>query len=244
MKLATEVYPYIAGNEFHNGLRVKVSEKAALHDRIGYLCNYAKGKKVIHVGCVDHLPLIKQKIQNNTYLHERLASETLKLFGIDNSIEGIEFMRSELGYDNVAVEDILEGEINDQITGESWDSMIMAEILEHIDNPVHFLEKIRDRYRPYVRELVITVPNALAIANFFNSFQNTERINTDHRYWFSPYTLHKILHLSGFTPVSHEFATYYPVSSGGLRTARNFLLKYILKRNPVFRGDLIMIARF
>lgn len=244
MKLSTDVMPFLHGDTFHNGLKVKVSEKKRLFDRLSFLCDYAKDKKIIHVGCVDHLPLIEKKKANGTYLHQRLQEIASRQFGIDNNSDGIQYMKERLGYDNVAVENIIDGEINEVIKNEKWDLMIMGEILEHIDNPVQFMQKIHQRYNSYVKEIIITVPNAMAIANTFHSLRNRERINSDHRYWFSPYTLHKILHLSGFKPISHEFATYYPISNSGLKQARNIFLKYLLTRNPVFRGDLIMIAAF
>lgn len=153
-------------------------------------------------------------------------------------------MQQKLKYDNVAYEDILEGEIHETITSDKWDAMIMGEILEHIDNPVHFLRCIHDRYKQYVNELVITVPNALSISNTLNSFKNIERVNSDHRYWFTPYTLNKILHLAGFIPLYHEFATYYPVNHKGVKAVRNVLVKYLLTRNPAFRSDLVMVAAF
>lgn len=244
MKLDTEVMPYLQGDKFSNKLGVKVGKKEPLFDRISFLCQYVAGKKVIHVGCVDHEPLIQQKIANQTYLHERLQQVVAKQFGIDNNAAGIKYMQDVLRYDNVAVENILEGDINPAIQQEQWDCMVLGEILEHIDNPVLFLSKIRERYQPFVRELIITVPNALAISNTINSFKNIERINTDHRYWFSPYTLNKILLLAGFTPLSHEFATYYKLNGKGLRSIRNIFVRYMLTRNPVFRSDLIMIAKF
>lgn len=244
MKLDSTVMPYLNGDKFSNKLGVKIGRKEPLFDRISFLCQYVAGKKVVHVGCVDHEPLIKQKIENQTYLHERLQKAAARQFGIDNNEEGIKYMQEVLHYDNVAVENILEGDINPVIQSEQWDCMILGEILEHIDNPVLFLSRIRERYKPYVRELIITVPNALAISNTINSFRNIERINTDHRYWFTPYTLNKILLLAGFTNTSHEFATYYKLNGKGLRSIRNIFVKYMLTRNPVFRSDLIMIAHF
>lgn len=244
MKLSANMQPFVKGVEFSNNLKVKVSERTPLFDRITFLCNYAANRKIIHVGCVDHLPLIKQKIANNTYLHDRLNKVAAKQFGIDNSHEGVEFMQQKLNYKNVSFENILDGPVNPVICNEKWDCMILGEILEHTDNPVQFLSKVHERYKQYVDEIIITVPNALAITNTIQSLKNTEKINSDHRYWFSPYTLHKILDLSGFQPVRHEFATYYPVSRKGLKYVRNIFLNYILKRNPVFRSDLIMIARF
>jgi 2-polyprenyl-3-methyl-5-hydroxy-6-metoxy-1,4-benzoquinol methylase len=244
MQLENHIMPYLQGEKFDNGLKVTISRKGPLVDRLLYLSHYAKGKKIVHVGCVDHLPLIEKKIANNIYLYKRLEEVAARQFGIDNSEEGIRYMQDVLKCDNVAVEDILNGPIHNTIQNEQWDSMILGEILEHIDNPVLFLSTIRARYKPYVKQLVITVPNALSINNTMYSWKNTERINTDHRYWFTPYTLNKILLLAGFTPVSHDFATYYPLNGKGVKKVRNIFLKYLLTRNPVFRSDLIMIADF
>ena len=69
-------------------------------------------------------------------------------------------------------------------------------------------------YSAFTNELVITVPNAMSIKNTVFSFSNKEQINSDHYYWFSPYTLSRILIKAGFTPLYHDFVTYYPLNNG------------------------------
>jgi hypothetical protein len=235
------VKPYLNGEQFNNGLAVKIAAKQKLVNRIDYLCDYARGKRIVHVGCVDHIPLITEKLKNNTWLHRRLDEVSKEVLGIDNSLEGIQYMKEQLGYDNVVYEDILEGDIHESLKRE-WDSMIMGEILEHVDNPVAFLSRIRERYSTYVKELVITVPNALSIKNSFYAVKHTEYINTDHRYWFTPYTLTKILIRAGFKPLYHDFTTYYPVSNRN--PIRKWFLKSMLNRYPAFRGNLVAVAAF
>ncbi len=61
MKLAAEISPYIKGEAFSNKLSVRVGENTEVFDRIHFLCEYARNKNIIHVGCVDHLPLIAEK---------------------------------------------------------------------------------------------------------------------------------------------------------------------------------------
>lgn len=240
--LQHSVQPYLTGEEFDNGLRVKIAGRQKLFSRIDYLCEYATGKRIIHVGCVDHIPLITEKLKANTWLHRRLDEVCREQLGLDNSTEGIAYMKEFLGYNNVIYEDILEGEVNEAITQKEWDCMIMGEILEHVDNPVEFLSKIRERYSPYVKELLITVPNALSMNNALYALRHTERINTDHRYWFSPYTLNKILIRAGFKPLYHEFASYYPLS--GKNPFKKVLLKQVLQRFPAWRANLISVAQF
>lgn len=235
------VIPYLQGERFDNGLAVKIAAKQKLMTRIDYLCDYARGKRIVHVGCVDHIPLITEKLKNNTWLHRRLDEVSKEVIGIDNSLEGIQYMKEQLGYDNAVYEDILNGDIHESIKRE-WDSMIMGEILEHVDNPVAFLSKIRERYSMYVKELVITVPNAFSIKNSFYTLKHTEHINTDHRYWFTPYTLTKILMRAGFTPLYHDFTTYYPVSNRNV--IRKWVIKGMLNRYPAFRGNLVAVAGF
>lgn len=235
------VKPYLQGDQFDNGLSVKIAAKNPLMTRIDYLCDYARGRRIVHVGCVDHIPLITEKLKNNTWLHRRLDEVSKEVLGIDNSLEGIQYMHEQLGYSNAVYEDILEGEIHESLRRE-WDSMIMGEILEHVDNPVAFLSKIRERYAKYVKELVITVPNAFSIKNSFYAIRHSEKINTDHRYWFTPYTLNKILIRAGFTPLYHDFTTYYPVSNRN--PVRKWLIKSVLNRYPAFRGNLVAVAAF
>lgn len=44
----------------------------------------------------------------------------------------------------------------------------------------------------------MTVPNALSKINFELAQKNIECINTDHKYWFTPYTTIKVLNEAGY----------------------------------------------
>ncbi len=237
------VKPYLAGEKFDNGLRVRIAEKQKLFSRIEFLVRYAEGKKVIHMGCADHIPIILEKVQNNTWLHKRIDQVAQKQIGIDILPEAVEYIRKELGFANILTLDIVKDPVPEEIKSDLWDCMILGEIVEHIDNPVEFLTEIRQKYAPFVKEIVITVPNALSVSNFYQAIgKNTEKINTDHRYWFTPFTMQKILIRSGFKPLYHEFATYYPLNKK--KPVRNFLLRTLLVNRPALRGNLIMVAEF
>lgn len=243
MILESSVNPYLSGDKFDNGLRIKIAEKQKLFSRIDYLTEYSRNKKIIHVGCADHIPIILEKVQNDTWLYKRIDKIASRQVGIDISSEAVSYIKEKLGISNILCMDIIKDEVPEAISSGTWDSMIMGELLEHIDNPVEFLTAINKKYAGFTKELVLTVPNALSLTNFYQAgSKNSERINTDHRYWFTPYTLNKILLRAGFTPLYHEFASYYPLNKK--KIVRNFLLKQLLERRPALRSNLIMVAAF
>lgn len=108
-------------------------------------------------------------------------------------------------------------------------------MLEHVDNPVQFLEAVNKNYREIVDKIIITVPNAFSIFNFMTALSGKEAINTDHRYFFTPYTLCKIAYMAGMMPEE----IYYAEKWGGRRA---ILLRKLFGKNIC--GDrLVMIAR-
>lgn len=112
---------------------------------------------------------------------------------------------------------------------------MVGEVLEHIGDPVAFLSTIRTKYCDYVDRIVVTVPNALRIANFQFAKQGMEVINSDHRFWFTPYTLAKIMTDAGLVIEGYRMLQSNPVTDPN---ARSFLLQ-----NPLFREGVAMVAR-
>ena len=73
---------YLNGEEFDNGLEINIPYNK-LSFRNSYLENLAKGKKNIHIGFVDHIPLIEKKIKNDNWLHGKLSKVSKKCVGLD-----------------------------------------------------------------------------------------------------------------------------------------------------------------
>jgi len=213
MKINPEILKYLKGESFKSNLTVDLDRiKHDVISREVIITSIIKGKDVIHIGCSDHIQIINEKIRNNTRLHKLITENAGKSIGIDIDKESIDYVKKELGYQNVYSGNILKDDFK-SITERKWDYAVFGEIIEHLDNPVSFLEVFRNRYRSYVRKFIITVPNIYCINQYRNMMEFREKINSDHRFWFTPYTISKILVSAGFTPEKITYSNLYHLNN-------------------------------
>lgn len=232
------IKPFLIGKSFSNSLKLNISKKEdQVLYRIPIIESIVKGKKIIHVGCVDHLPLIDEKRRNGNWLHERLTKICNECLGVDINQEGLDYIKS-IGFSDVCYLNIIEDEVPNTIKDRKWDYMLLGELLEHIDNPVEFLKNINIKYQQHADKLIITVPNAFRLQNFSAALKYQEWINSDHRYWFSPYTLAKVATNAGFEVESFAFVQISNISWKSVRK------KFLLSRYPAFRDCIIMTLQF
>jgi len=250
MKLENSVLKFLNGVEFDNGLDVKVSQpELEIITRLDKLEKLTKNKRIVHLGCCDHIPLIKEKIKNNIWLHARITKDAERCIGVDIDEEGINYLKSELNYDNVVKADIT-SDVIEEITSSHWDYIVIGEILEHIDNPVDFLSKIKKLYGGVIDKVIITVPNAFSYTNFSGIKQHCEIINSDHRYWFSPYTLAKVGTIAGLK-LQEFFYVQEVKPTIGLKP-KLMVFPYFkrigrinrLKKYPAFRDTILAVLTF
>jgi hypothetical protein len=153
-----------------------------------------QNRKIIHLGCCDHLNIIKEKIKSNRWLHSRVTNKAKECIGVDIDKESV--LLASKYIDNIIYGDILYG--IDKIEKNHWDDLLIPDVLEHISNPVEFLSIIKKKYKNKVDRIIIAVPNAFSEYQYPYLSNNIEKINSDHRYWFTPYTLAKVLMDSGY----------------------------------------------
>lgn len=235
MNFSDEVYDYLKGEKFSSGLKLKVAKKEKeIPLRIDFLESLGRGQNVLHVGFADHIPLIKNKIDQNIWLHKRLVDASKKCIGIDIDREAVNYVKEEIGIREVYDLDITnKAQIPDEISQEHWDYIILGEVLEHVNNPVFFLQKIKENFVGNAKYVVVTVPNAWDLINIQLLKKNIEFINSDHRYWFTPYTLAKIGTESGLKCQSFQYVQNYENSE--------FWKKRLLRKFPAFRETVVMV---
>jgi hypothetical protein len=205
MMFDADTLPYLQGTKFSNSLKVAIKYRQAIPDRVTFLTDLAKGKSVIHLGCLDHLPLIEEKIKRRQWLHKELTEVASQCIGIDVDLKTRDFVAEKFGFKNIVISDFVKETIP-EVSSRKWDYAILGELLEHIDNPVDFLKSIKKNYSGSINQIVITVPNAWTQASFRMASQSIEVINSDHRYWFTPYTLAKLMYHAGIDVKEIYFA--------------------------------------
>jgi hypothetical protein len=206
MKIEPEVLKYLKGETFKTNLFVDIGKsRHKIISREAAIIDLIRDQNIIHIGCSDHIPVINQKISNNTWLHKLITDNAKNCIGIDIDKESIDFIRKETEYRNVFHGDILTDNF-EMINESNWDYVVFGEIIEHLDNPVNFLKVFKERYGNRINKFIITVPSIYNLHQFKNMMNYLEIINSDHRFWFTPYTIAKVLVSAGYNPEKINYA--------------------------------------
>lgn len=222
MDLGPKTLDYLHGRSFSNGHVFALGNRGRALRRAERLVQLSSGRRVLHVGCCDHLPLIREKVALGLYLHQNLCRAASHCVGVDTHAQGITLLR-ELGFPQVYQPD--------DAPDLDYDICLLADVIEHVGDPVSFLRSMR-RWR--FRQLWVVTPNVFRWRNGLPG--GGELINTDHRFWFSPYTLCKVLVDAGYEPVRVELC------HGDHATWKGALAARVLDRFPRWREALLVQA--
>jgi hypothetical protein len=157
---------------FHQRLTVRyvMARRPFFVDRL-------RGKRVLHVGCVDH-PIFRPETNLHIYL-EKFAGE---LHGCDTAVEGIpELQRFVRGPIFAGLDAVL-------ARGEPYDVVLVPEVIEHAPDANAFLQKM---FRIPSREIIVTAPNFKPqfVQSSYKDDLFEELVHPDHKCYYSPYTL-------------------------------------------------------
>ena len=249
MKIPSEMYDYLSGAKFSNAYSLKL-ENNRLFRRIDELLSLTKGKKILHVGCCDHIPLIEEKIKSKTWLHGLLEDNCSMVVGVDISKEAVEYVNKRgLSKRPVYHMDLTDEKSLQRLNGYEFDSILMGEIVEHTNNPVSFLQLVNRNMKSTLSfggDYIITVPNAFSLQRGKGA-SGMEIINSDHKFWFTPYTISKIMWEAGIKPNELFFVSYAYAGNGMNKyDSKFFRLLEILSHKPSkyksWRGDQMIIV--
>lgn len=212
MNFNDDIHNYLTGKKFSNSLKIHYSpNKYKVQTRVEIFIEMVKEKNIIHLGCTDHLELIEDKIKKNKWLHGNFLQNAHKCVGFDINNEAITYLQKQHNIPNLYYVDIeKENDFSNILGDNKWDFIILGELIEHVNNPVAFLRNIHTKFKESTSKILISAPNVLTIYNAKKIKKNIEVINSDHRYWFSPYTLTKILLESGFKNYEIQYAEHVP----------------------------------
>lgn len=220
MNLDERVNAFLSGREFSSGHRFQIG-RARREGRNDLITRLARGRRVLHVGCADHAPLIEEKRKQGTYLHDALTQVAEHVVGLDTNEAALEDMRR-LGLTGLYHPSYLPSDL-------AFDLIVAADVIEHVGDVDSFLRSLH----VHDCEILVTTPNALRMANRLS--WRSELVNTDHRYWFSPYTLSKAIREAGYEVTNVSYTDDFP--------RRQPLRSALKAKFPLCRDGLAVRAR-
>ena len=207
-------------------------KKPQIVNRVEFVADYARGKKVLHLGCIDH-DLFEAKERRHVWLHQRLVEVAETTVGLDVLAERIPLLRSK-GYD-IRWADV--EHLEDADMDMAFDLIVAGEIIEHLSNPGLFLSGVKRCFSEDT-EMIITTPNCFALRRIPATLRNRERTRQDHTCWYSYDTLGQLLEVSGYRTSRVLFYAHMKAHSVGSRTQRAFYGVF-----PRLADGLIFVVR-
>ena len=226
---------YLSGETFSDDLAFRPQIINHSQPRGDVLVQWVAGRRVLHVGFADHVPLIASRVADGSWLHARLSHSATACIGIDINPLAVATARR-LGFENVHELDIFSEHAPTAMAAWQLDLVLVPDVIEHLPDPAAFLRRLLQCLPK--AEFVITVPNALSLRNAAQALGGIERINTDHRAWFSPFTLLKVLAEAGLQEDS--------LHGCGVTAAGSFkgrLLRALTQWRPIWSDVLLVQAR-
>jgi SAM-dependent methyltransferase len=167
----------------HQDLTYDTLEKLRVRrpvDRIGFIAELCRGKRVLDIGCFDETALIKRDTEH--WLHGRIAAVAREVVGIDNSAQ-----IPPGGLATGTNSKIFRGDgINPataHLRAREVDIVVAGEFIEHIESPLQFFRNVKSSFPG--RELIVSTPNGIAIANTLLGTIDREVQHRDHLHAFT-----------------------------------------------------------
>ncbi len=186
-------------------------------EREAYLLSLASGKRVLHFGFLDSI-FLEQKISNATLLHLKLKEQATALYGVDINGEVLAKYRLLTGDFNNCLFDIAEDEIPSELQQE-FDLILFPEVLEHVPNPGLVLTNLCILCQRNNARLCLTVPNSFDMYAFMTAMHGVELVHPEHCYYFTPYTLSRLIQMADLKVVELSFYNFGSSLAPGLTKA-------------------------
>ena len=207
--------------------------KTQLVNRVEYVLNLCKGKKILHLGCTSS-PSTKRRIEEKTHLHAHIASLAHEAYGVDIDNEGLDVMRAH-GFNNLYHGSVYE--LHTLGLPTNFDVILAGELIEHLSNPGLFLDSVH-KCCSTDSILVLTTPNSFSAKHWIHYLFGQEETHPEHVAFYSFATLQRLLTDHGFKVEHWEAGMVTHMS----RKSKIFtpILQCIGKLCPRFGDSLIV----
>lgn len=193
-------------------------------DRFDRVRPYLEGRTVLDVGAASG-------VDRSDWMHSLVAGATSDLVGIDVDEQRVARACAR-GFD-VRVADAEGFDL-----GRTFDVVWAGELIEHLSCPASFLDSAR-RHLDRGGSLVITTPNAFAVANFVYRVGGRPRVNRGHVCWYDETTLDQLLARHGFRVVEVGYVPHR--TPGRVRAVVARVIRSLLPRH-LAENTLLVVA--
>lgn len=170
-----------------------MNEKLELVQRLDFIREVCKDKKVLHLGCTNY-PYTEEAIESDMLLHFELEKIADKVYGFDFDQAGLDILAGHGTKDlyRADLQKLEEVELK-----ETFEVIVAGEMIEHLNNPGLFLKGIQ-RFMDDKTLLVITTINAYCGMRFWQyglrgKKGSVEPVHPDHVAYYSYSTLGLLL---------------------------------------------------
>ena len=180
--------------------------RTSIVDRVPWLVEQCRGKRVIHVGFAD-AGFREEQGRSGSWLHGHLDEVTTELVGLDADDPGVT-AALEAGYEAHLV-DCTDRAAVAALGLEPADIVLAGEVIEHLGAPGPFLDAMTELCAPE-GTLIVTTPNAYGLINVVAGITRRVEVNhPDHVVMFTWRTLTQLMAREGW--VAQDTVTYVPV---------------------------------
>ncbi|UCH88893.1 MAG: class I SAM-dependent methyltransferase [Thermoplasmata archaeon] len=120
------------------------------------------------------------------WLHEMICKEAKYCLGVDKGKEELKKLK-ERGYK------VKYADVETMDLGRKFDVVVAGELIEHLNNPGLFLERVNSHLKPN-GIVILTTPNAFSLQTYLRVLLGMDKmINLDHVNYYHPQTLTELL---------------------------------------------------
>ncbi|HLZ52764.1 MAG TPA: methyltransferase domain-containing protein [Candidatus Acidoferrum sp.] len=168
-------------------------------ERIEAILQAVRGNEILNLGCVNHSIALTDD-EKERWLQLKLSERfpSANVLGLDIDEENVVRMQAQ-GM-NVEV-----GDAQQLNYRKKFDTIILGEIIEHLENPGACLEGCRRAVKPGGR-IILSTPNIFCVMHMLMYFKNYDHaFNGEHVAWFCPQTLRTMVERCGLRIESFKF---------------------------------------
>jgi len=201
-------------------------------DRKRLTIDLCRGRRVLHIGCVD-AGMMERRMAENNFLHYHITQVAKHTIGADIDEVGLAALK-ERGYDVHRLDLETDLDLLTRLCG-VVDLVVIPEVIEHLNNPGRALTNLRRT--GFKGDILISVPNAFSFRAFSTLARYQELVHPDHNYWFSPTTLRTLLVKHGFE-IKRTAMHYWRGDDPIGREFENFM-----KTCPYYGDGIVVVVR-